>query len=272
VPAAGAPVADAVAGAAPKTETDALREAIKDYVTLLADCDKQFFADVKPERIDKWELPVNVKAMESQCDRLLGLYEDMLARGAFRAPALDDFLRAAAVSADRYLVLGLHAKKVGVKDHIPYKKDLSELRDTLRADVAKLKESVGPVLALPDAALNASLGGDELAARAAPALNRLRGDLKDWIEVPVKASKPTWRYSLRTSQAIAERAAATLKAAGSSAGGAAVDLAKAFGAAVTFYTGAYFDTEEQEGPKVRKPVIQADTAWRNALRKAGKGR
>jgi hypothetical protein len=258
-----------------KSDLDLLREGIKDYVTLFADCDKHWFADVKPERLDRYELPVNVKAMEGECDKLLAMYEGILAKGSYRCPEMDSFLRLAASVADQYLVLAFRCKKVGVRDKVPYKKEVAALRDALRADVAKLKEAVGPALDLPDATLKGAGGGDAVALADA-ALTRVRPDFKQWVEAPVKESKPTWRYSLRTSDTLASKAAMTLRArAGVSAQplvGPAEDLAKAYTAAVAFYTGNYFDTEEQEGPKIRAALSKADSAYRQAARKVLKPR
>jgi hypothetical protein len=183
-------------------------------------------------------------------------------------------VRDAALTADRYLVLGFRCKKVGVKDKIPFKKEIGELRDALRADVARLKESVGTVLEQDDKALvsHASTPADELARIANAAVSRLREDLRTWVETPLKESKPTWRYSLRTTLAIAKGATAVLQAGPQAPGlGPAADgLVKSFDSAVTFYTGSYFDAEEKEGPKVRGAVVRADAAYRTAARKAFK--
>lgn len=258
-----------------KTEIELLREAISDFVTLAADCDKQWFSDVKPERIDKWELPVNVKDMENQCDRLLRIFEELLDKGAYRCPELDDFLRIAASVADQYLILAYRCKKVGVRDKLPYKKEVAELRDALRAEVSKLKEEVGKVLDMSDTALKGAMVSDVMSLADA-ALLRLRNDYKQWIETPVKEGKPTWRYSLRTSDTIAARAVLTLRSrAGVSAQpliAPAEELSRAFTAAVHFYTGNYFDTEEEEGPKLRAAFNKADNQYRQASRRMFKSK
>jgi hypothetical protein len=260
----------------PKSEYDKLRDAAKDFVTRMSDCDRRWFADVQPDRIDKWDLPVDIKAMEAECDRVLGLYETLLDQGAFRSAAMDGFLRLAATASDRYLVLGYRCKKVGVRDKIPYKAEVAAIRDALRADVARLNEAIAPVLALTDADLrtNQQASPESLPALADPVLARVRTDMKDWIEQSLKDKKPTWRYSLRTSEVLARRAASALKSRGGAGAqdmAAAADaLAAAWAEAVKFYTGAYFDTEEKEGPKIRRAVATADVAYRNAARKVVK--
>ncbi|MBM4395774.1 MAG: hypothetical protein FJ087_08795 [Deltaproteobacteria bacterium] len=255
----------------PKSAMDEVRDAVRDFVSLLADCDKDWFADVKPERLDNWDLPVNVKAMEANCDRLLPMFETVLDKGAFRNALLDDFIRAAALASDHYLFLGFRSKKVGVRDKVALKAEIAGLRDGLRADVAKLKESVGQVLGMDDVAMRQySSHADALPKAADAALSRLRADVKQWIEQPVKDAKPTWRYSLRTSETIASRAVAAVRFKG--VGGAMTDpadgLAGAFASAVKFYTGNYFDTEEKEAAKYVNAVIRADGPYRLAARKA----
>jgi len=259
-----------------KSDYDKLRDAAKDFVTRMSDCDRRWFADVQPDRIDKWDLPVDVKAMESECDRVLGQFEALLEQGAFRSAALDGFLRLAATASDRYLVLGYRCKKVGVRDKIPYKAEVAAIRDALRADVARLNEAIAPVLALTDADLrtNEQAAPESLPGLADPVLARVRTDMKDWIEQSLKDKKPTWRYSLRTSELLARRAASALKSRGGAGvqdlAAAADALSLAWAEAVKFYTGAYFDSEEKEGPKIRRAVATADVAYRNAGRKAGK--
>lgn len=259
----------------PRSEFDDLREGLKDYVTLLADCDKAWFAKVDPDKIDKWELPVDVKTMEPRCDPLLNQYEKLMEKGAFRSPVMDEFLRTSALAADRYLLLAFRCKKVGVRDKVPYKKELAELRDALRADVAKLKEDVAKVLALSDAQLQVTaLPPADTVKWADGTLQRIKDDFKAWVQEPrkVENQKPTWRYSLRTGALMATRAAAALKLASTATPEGLADpaqaLADAYQSATTFFTGDYFEKEEEQGPKVYKEMAKADTAYRNAARKA----
>lgn len=252
---------------------DDLREAIKDFITLLSDCDKVWFADVDPSRIMKWQLPVNVVEMEKVCDRLLSLFDQLLENGSFRAPQLDDFIRRSALAMDKYNILAYKCKKVGVRDKKPYIKEMEELRDTLRGDVKILKEEVGKILSLSDEDLRKTqqLAPEELLLLVNENLVRLRQDMKVWIEEPVKVGKPTFRYSLKASEMIANRAVSEIskraRATYSGLIAPAEDLVRAFSQASTFYSGRYFDEEEKEGPKIRNALYRADVVYRNAARK-----
>ena len=255
---------------APRSPLDELRDSIKDFVTLLADCDKDFFANVRPERLDNWDLPVNVTAMEATCDQLLSRFDRMLEKGAFMSPVADEFFRNCALATDRYVMLAFRCKKVSVRDKAGLKKEIAELRDGLRADVAKIKVQVEQVLGMDDVAMREYARSVDLLPRAADAaLSRLRGDMKQWVEQPLKDGKPVWRYSLRTSDVIASRAVSAMRFKGVATAMTepADALSRAFSAMVSFYAGNYFDAEEKEGPRVRGAVIRAQGPYSLAARK-----
>ncbi len=259
---------------APPSEFDSLRKALTEFTTLATACDKGWFAKVDPNKIDKWELPIEVPPMEEKCDPLLRQYEALYQAAGFRHPVLDDFLRTAALATDRYMFLAFRCKKVGVRDKLPYKKMLTELRDALRADVAGLAPGLEKVLKLTDADLQGagSLAADARRTWALDAVARLPQDFATWIESTRKENLPIWRYCLMTSSVIGTRAASSLgtpllsvepavvKAAG--------ELAASFAGAWQFWSGDYFEAEEKGSPAQYKAMKKSSDAWRKVYAKA----
>ncbi len=255
------------------SEPAQLREKLKDYVTLLSDCDRTFFADVKPERIDKWELPVNVAGMERACDDLVRRQMDLVECGGFKAPLLDQFLRQAAAVSDQYQLLAFRSKKVGVRDKEPYKRMVTDITVELRTDVGQLKEGIAPVLALSDADLTGAVTDEELVQRAHAVFSALREDVRQGVEVPLKEGRPVLRQVLKTSDVIAATAVRSLRLLQTyhipqSYLDAIILLTRSFSDLNEFYAGDYFETEEVEGPKRRSAVTRADQTYRNAWRRA----
>ncbi len=262
----------------PPTREALLREAVRDLVALAERCDRAHFAHVEPERIKRWELPVDVKAMEGECDALLSGFTDLLDRGVLRHPGLDRFLARAADVSDRYLLLCLRCKKVGVRDRLPYIREVSALRDALRADVAALRDLAREVLALSDEDLKTV---ERTPPRDVPRLAHevfasLRGDLRRLVEVPMRDEKPTARYALRLADRRADRALTLLRTRAMVEGqallGPADALTRAFSAAVNFFTGDYFNADEKLPPRVIRAVVDADRKYRAAAKRFLAGR
>lgn len=257
----------------PPTPEALLRGAVRDLVALAERCDQAHFAHVEPERIKRWELPVDVKAMEGECDVILSRFADLLDRGVFRHPALDRFLARAADVSDRYLLLCLRCKKVGVRDRLPYIREVSALRDALRADVAALRDLARGVLARSDEDLNAverTPPGD-VPQVAHEVFASLRDDLRRLVEVPVRDNRPVARYALRFADRRADRALTLLRSRAMVQGqallGPAEALTRAFSAAVNFFTGDYFNADEKLPPRVIRAVVDADRKYRAAARR-----
>ena len=259
---------------APPSEFDALRKNIEGFAALAVSCDKGWFAKVDPSKIDKWELAIDVPSMEERCDPLLTQFQELVQPAGFRHPALDEFLRGAALVADRYMFLGFRCKKVGVRDKIPYKKMLGELRDALRADVGAMSASLERVRKLSDADLRDS-GTVPVAGRiqwSHDAIARLPADFTTWIESLRKENLPIWRYSLMTSATIGTRAAGAMGAPTLAVDGAAVkaagELATGFADAWKFWSGDYFEAEEKGSPLHYKVMKKVSDAWKKASAKA----
>ncbi len=250
-----------------------VREAVRDFMVVAERCDQAHFAHVEPERIKRWELPVDVKAMESECDVLLQRFSDLLDRGALRHPTLDRFLARSADVADRYLLLCLRCKKVGVRDRLPYIREVSALRDALRADVSALRDLGREVLTLTDDDLKAverAPAGD-IPRIAHEVFASLREDLRRLVEVPLREGAPIPRYALRLSDRRADRAVTLLRSRAMVQGqallGPAEALTHAFSAAVNFFTRDYFNADEKIPPRVIREVVEADRKYRIAARR-----
>lgn len=256
----------------PPTRERLLRDAVRDWTALAGQCDQAHFAHVEPERIKRWQLPVDVKAMEDECDALLSRFSDLLDSGALRHPALDRFLARAADVSDRYLLLCLRCKKVGVRDRLPYIQEVSALRDALRADVAALRDLAAAVLALGDEDLQAverTPAGD-IPRLAHEVFASLRDDLRRLVEVPIRDGRPTARHALRLADRRADRALTLLRTRAMVQGqallGPAEALTHAFSAAVNFFTGDYFNADEKLPPRVIRAVVDADRKYRIAAK------
>lgn len=264
---------DVPAARTPPTREALLREAVRDLVALAERCDEAHFARVEPERIKRWELPVDVKAMEGECDALLSRFTDLLDRGVFRHPALDRFLARAAAVADQYLLLCLRCKKVGVRDRLPYIREVSALRDALRADVAALRDLAREVLTLSDEDLKAveRTPASDVPRLAHEVFASLREDLRRLVEVPIRDERPTARYALRLADRRADRALTLLRSRAMVQGqallGPADALTRAFSAAVNFFTGDSFNQDEKLPPRVIRAVVDADRKYRLAARR-----
>lgn len=263
--------ADAARGGdVPPTFEAALRASVRDFVALAERCDQGYFSVVEPERIKKWQLPVNVKAMEEECDALLSLCRDLLDRGVLRHPAMDRFLERAAALSDRYLLLCLRCKKVGVRDLLPYIREVSALRDTIREDVAALRNLTAEVLTLSDEDLQGieRIPPSDVPRFAHGVFLSLREDLRRLVEVPVRQGIPTPRYSLFLADRRAGRALTLLRSRAMVQGqallGPAEALTRAFSAAVNFFTGDYFNADEKLPPQVIRAVVDADRRYRVA--------
>lgn len=257
----------------PPTHEALLRDAVRDLVALAERCDRLYFAGVEPERIKRWELPVDMKAMEGECDALLSRFTDLLDSGVLRHPALDRFLARAADVSDRYLLLCLRCKKVGVRDRLPYIREVSALRDALRADVAALRDLAREVLALSDEDLKAveRTPPADVPRLAHGVFASLREDLRRLVEVPIREDRPTARYALRFADRRADRALTLLRSRAMVQGqallGPADALTRAFSAAVNFFTGDYFNADEKLPPRMIRAVVDADRKYRAAARR-----
>lgn len=258
----------------PVSEFDGLRTAIRDWVDLLGRCDDRWFARVDPSKIDNYEFPIDVDAMNAACEGLKTGMERMLDLGGFRNPDLDAFLRRAAEATDRYLMMGFRAKKISVREKLPYKQELAALRDGLRAEVAGLTSDAGKVLALTDADLNASVNDapEAVVAWARDTLGRVRTDFKAQVEDAIPANKPIWRYGLKTTATLAQRAARALASArnGAPAGIAepAALLASALETAAAYFTGEFFWEEDEKIDANRKAVVKEIKVYDKAAAKA----
>lgn len=257
----------------PPSEFAPLRKRMQDFAQLALACNKGWFTKVDPSKIDKWELPIDIPSMEDKCDPLLQQFEALVEPASFRHPVLDAWLRNAALVTDRYMFLAFRCKKVGVRDKLPYKKMLTELRDALQADVAAMAAGLEPALMLTDRDLR---DGGELANEPRMlwvhgAVDRLGRDFNTWIAEPRKAQAPIWRYSLMTSERMGQLAARTLGAPRWGIDAAAVEagaaLSKAFSDAWAFWKGDYFEAEEAQSPAIYKAFKKAETAWKKASAK-----
>lgn len=275
-PAANPPVAVQASPEAPKPPPSpfaGLRKKVEDYTVLASACSRAWFTRVDPDRIDRWELAVDVPGMEQKCDPLLQKYQDLLEDAAFRHPAMDEWLRIAASVTDRYFFLAFRCKKVGVRDKKPYKKMLAQLRDDLVGDVQALEKALEPALALTDRDLETGgdLGNEPRLLWIHQAIQRLPDDFQRWIEGPRKEQAPIWRFGLMTSELVARKALPALSApkwqVPEATVAAAKGLVEAFSAAWQFYKGDYFEAEEQQAPGLYKAFHRAEAAWRKAAQK-----
>lgn len=250
-----------------------LRKKVEDFTVLASACSRAWFTKVDPDRIDRWELAVDVPGMEQKCDPLLQKYQDLLEEAAFRHPVLDQWLRTAASVTDRYFFLAFRCKKVGVKDKKPYKKMLAQLRDDLVGDVQALEKALEPALALTDRDLETGgdLGNEPRLIWIHGAIHRLPEDFQRWIEGPRKEQAPIWRFGLMTSNLVAQKALPALSApkwqVPEATVAAAKGLVEAFSAAWQFYKGDYFEAEEQQAPGLYKAFHKAEAAWKKASQK-----
>jgi len=273
---AGSDVAPAPEGrdsGSPPPEAQRLREAVRDYVERVTRCDEQFFARVDPERIKQWQLPVDVQAMEAECDPILREFEDLVARGALRHPAMDEFLGRAARLSDRYLLLCLRCKKVGVRDKLPYIQELTALREAIRSDAREVRRLAAPVLAIRDDEVREFRGmtPTEAARTAHDVLSSLEQAIHDLVEVPVRETRPVSRYSLRLQDRRADRALTLLRERAAVTDqrilGPAESLTHAFSSAVNFYTGDYFNADQKLGAGLLRAVHAAAREYRRVARR-----
>jgi hypothetical protein len=258
----------------PPSEFAALRKQMQEFALLATACSKGWFTKVDPAKIDKWELPIDIPSMEDKCDPLLQQFESMVEPAAGRHPVLDAWLRNAALVTDRYMFLAFRCKKVGVRDKVPYKKMLTELRDALVADVGAMAEGLQPALLLTDKDLRdgGDLANEPRMLWLHGAVDRLGGDFATWIAEPRKAQAPIWRYSLMTTVRIGGLAARSLGSPRLAVDAAAVEAAKglsdAFAGAWSFWKGDYFEAEEAQSPAIQKAFKKAEVAWKKASAKA----
>ncbi|OQC37442.1 MAG: hypothetical protein BWX66_01311 [Deltaproteobacteria bacterium ADurb.Bin058] len=257
----------------PVSEFAALRTAIKDWVDLLKRCDEGWFARVDPSKIDNYEFPIDVDAMTSFCYDLRTGMDKMLELGAFRNQQLDSFLREAATATDRYLIMSFRAKKISVKDKLPYKKELTALRDDLRAEVGALQKRAEQILALADADFHAisNAPASEVVTIARETLGRVRADFKAFVEDSIPTNKPVWRYSFKTTVALAKEAISALKAPRNGAPEAiaapATALAQGLDSAVEYFGGEFFWEEDEKIDATRKSVVKVINAYDKAASK-----
>ena len=265
------PAADAGRKAkAPPSKYEDLRETIKSFAALLEECDKRFFADVKGERIKKWKLPVDVQAMEDRCDPLLMMVQTMIDKGAFLHRDLDSFLVEAANAADRYMMLAFRAKKIGVREKKPYIRRVNDLRDKLRADTKRLSVHAGQVLGLTDDELEARahLKPKDLVMVVFKTLLRLGDAVSNYVRAPMEKKHPTWRYSLKAWDRIAQRAVQRLRTSTPPQAQALLGPAEAllvnYGMVVTFFTGDWFNQERKQVKRVLTRFRHSFTAFKRA--------
>jgi hypothetical protein len=262
---------------APPSEFQALRDTIRSIADTHNRCDVRWFARVDPSRIDSYERPVDVDGMEDDCSGMVALFEKALEQGAFRNPALDSWLRETAGIVDRYVLLVFRARKIMVKDKLPYKKEMTELRDAVRADSKVLAESVGPLLALSDDDLKAlhKASSDVLVREAHRALASVGGDVRKWIEEPVDQGSAVWRHSIKASAVMARRAAEALALTRADAPKPLVEasakLSKAFDEAVAFFTGRHFDEETPKVKAARQAIRKAIKAYEAVAKRTVRG-
>jgi len=259
---------------APRSEFAELKKSILDFTDLIKKCDKRYFSDVKGERIKDWGLPVDVQRMEDLCDRLLEVFGDVLDKGAYMCPELDEFITLAAHASDQYLMLAFRSKKIGVRDKKPYIKRINRLRDELRADVQRLADSVEDILALDDEDLkkNAKAEPGSIPLMTHEVLSGLGGAVEEFITGPIKAERPTWRYSLRTADRISGRAVEMLRKRAPTdhmaLAGPADALTRDFAAAVNFFTGPWYNEEEGRDRMMIRNFQKANRAYSKAAARA----
>ncbi|NOZ01589.1 MAG: hypothetical protein GXP54_06840 [Deltaproteobacteria bacterium] len=258
----------------PPSEFQALRDTIDEFSDLARKCDKYYFADVKGERIKKWNLPVDVQKMEKLCDPLLRLHEKMVDEGAWRCSVMDEFLRLSARVADQYLMLAFRCKKVGVREKRPYIKRVNAMRDRLRADVKELLGMVDKVSRLSDDDLKrfAGIAPGDIPGAVHKVLSGLSGAVDEFVVRPIKAKRPTWRYSLRFMDTVAQRAVDRLRSKAPTEhmalAGPADALTREYKALVNFFTGAWYYEEAGMDRKVLKRFKRAAKAYRKAAARA----
>lgn len=245
-----------------KTEWENMSDAFVEYVALAKECDERFFAKVEPEKIDRWELPIDVPKMEEKCDDLIFNFDEMIKKPAyFRNPTLDAMMRTTARVADQYMILALRCKKVGVKDKLPYIKLVTRLRDELRAEVTALATAWDKALTEKELDANSAMSAEETIRTANVLLVGMHKAFMDYVVTQRESQWPTWRYSLWVEKAIVEQLINVLKSPRVGAPekylSSATALATTLGGAVDYFTGEYFDTEEEQGPVVYKAVAKA---------------
>lgn len=248
---------------APVSANDRLRQDIREWVNLAKKCDAKWFAAVDPSKLDKWELPVDVQSMEDMCDKLIFGQVDLAKTALFKGRALDSLVRRTALATDMYTHVALRSRKVGVKDKLPFKKMLTELRDRLRAEVAGIVKDADAVLALDDAKLveDGSVEGTEMIAWADGNLRRVGSDMDTLVAAPRKEIGPLWRYSLIVSRVLVAKSSDAINSAKSDADVkvklAASELSTAWLAYADFFIGDFLPEEEIKTPKLTKPVKKA---------------
>jgi len=276
-PAAAAPAPAPAEPAAPVSPNAALRDGIAKWVKAVEYCDKAWFAKVDPDKLDNWELPVDVSSMEDDCGHIITEFQELSRDNLFKGRALDGLVRRMATVTDLYTHLAFRCRRIGVRERLPYKKMLVSLRDTLRAEVAALGTDAGTVLALDDAKLieAASVTGQDLVSWADGNLARVGSDLETWVIKPRKEVGPIMKYSLGVSGALAVKSAAALASSGAAADAklqeAATVLAHAYEVVTGFFTGDYLAEEEAKAPALYKSVARAFAAYQKvAARLAGR--
>lgn len=248
-----------------------IRELVKEFVALVEKCDEAFFSQVEPERIKRWELPVDVKRMEETCDAIIGKFEGLM-RHCLEQEVLDRFLDRAAKVADQYLLLCLRCKKVGVKERLPYIKELTELRDALRSEVRALKDSAQEVLKISaeEMVVLERLGPSGAAGLANRVFLSLGDYAKTLIVEPVRQGRPVPRYALKLADCRANRALELFRAKASLEAqgilGPAEALTHAFSAGVNFFTGDYFNAEDKVIKKMLGNIEDSYRRYRTAAK------
>ncbi len=258
----------------PASEFDELRTTIREWVDLLGQCDERWFARVDPGRIDNYEFPIDVDAMNTACEGLKTGMDQMLVLGGFRNPRVDGFLRRAAEATDRFVIMGFRAKKISVREKLPYKAELTALRDELRAEVAGLKSDAGKMLAMTDADLNASVNDapEAVIAWARDTLGRVHADFKAHVEDAIPVNKPIWRYGLKTTATLSKRAAGAFASPRNGAPAGIIEPAAALAAALekgaAYFTGEFFWEEDEKIDANRKALAKVIKAYDKAATKA----
>lgn len=254
--------------APPPSRHAAMRDGIGGWLELASTCQNRWFRKVDPARLDKWELPVDVPAMEDDCDKLVFDYEALSKDYLLKGPELDSLFVRMAMVTDLYTHLALRCRKVGVKDRVPFKQMIAGLRDRLGAEVEAVVKEGTAVLALDDDTLVREVRDQAMMDRSLKALGRVTADMDEWIVKPRKEVGPVFKYSLKVSGRLAGGAAEALAQDASlpeKFRTAAAGLSKAWTVVSDFYAGDYLAEEEAKAEFLQKSVLKASVAYDKAL-------
>jgi len=223
-----------------------IQKKLKEFLELVAFCDRQFFADIDPERIKKWVMVVDAQQMEKECDPMLARFSEILQEKAFCGDQWDGFLRSAARLCDLYVLLCLKARKVSLKERKPYMEEVAQLKEAIRTASAEVNEK-GELLLRDPSVFDTQPSTD--AEYAVQWLKGLCQAFDEHILKNLKEAKPIPRYALKLHVVGADRAIEALEKSSDTNAqrllGSAMALNQAFSKAMNIFTGDYFKVDEK---------------------------